>query len=305
MKMKIYIVSQGKYGNRTVNNLANRGLAENIVGIYEVPDDIPEFIDDLEEYVPLNLPEADLIIAVGLYGDINLILPDIAKKTCASSLIIALHDPQQLPPGLEQELKNSLTNEKLVLAKPFCSLTPQDDPLINEFAQQFGKPELEIEADELVRKVKILREAPCGSTRYIAQALEGLPVEEAEFESGNKFHNYPCLASMSTDPQIGDTIMHLAGYQIKEAVNRALGFSTRTAVVDEETCQGGVDCDHLCLDVCPQVKIGTPTITQKDDGRVYIDPASCGCCEICIHECPYGSIEIVEEKIELETRESK
>ena len=31
-------------------------------------------------------------------------------------------------------------------------------------------------------------------------------------------HSYPCTGSMDKDPQIGDTILHKAGYIIREAV---------------------------------------------------------------------------------------
>ena len=68
----------------------------------------------------------------------------------------------------------------------------------------------------------LVRGAPCGSTWYVAQELEGFPLEDAELESGNKIHNYPCIASMATDSIIGDTILHLAGYKIKEAVKEGL-----------------------------------------------------------------------------------
>jgi len=66
----------------------------------------------------------------------------------------------------------------------------------------------------------------------------------------------------------------------------------------QEECQGREDCDHLCRDVCPQVKAGEPTLTVQDDGKAYIDPASCGCCGLCISGCPYGCIEMVEEKMD-------
>ena len=64
---------------------------------------------------------------------------------------------------------------------------------------------------------------------YVARELEGFPCEDAELESGNKIHNYPCVASMATDPVIGDTILHLAGYKIKEAVKIGLGFAQKSA----------------------------------------------------------------------------
>lgn len=296
--MKLYIISSGKYGSRIVNSLAEMGLASNMVGLEELPEDLPEFIDDFSSYMPKNIPQADLILAVGLYGDINMVVPLIAQKSGAKSVIIPLHDPKQVPPGLQMEIEESAPDVKIVFPKPFCSLEPVGEQFIDEFASQFGRPVMEIESDGLVKKVKVIRTAPCGSTHYIAENIEGFPAEEAELEAGNKLHNYPCNASMTTDPVVGDTILHLAGYQTKESVKRALGFAMRSAVVDHETCEAD-ECEHECIKHCPQVQIGMDTVTLNENQQAVIDPASCGCCEICINECPYGSIEMEEKKFPL------
>lgn len=296
--MKIFIISSGNYGKRIVNHLATR-LSSQIVGIHEVDDDLPEFMEDGSIYLPDFMPESDLVIAVGLKGDINLMVPEVARKTGAKSMIISIKDPSYIPMGLQREIEEDARDLNLVFAKPFCTLKPSGDKYIDEFAQYFGKPELAIDADGLIHKVTVLRGAPCGCTDFIAQELEGVPVEEAELLTAEKFHNYPCLGSMTHDTQLNDTILHVAGYQAKEAVKRALGYTFKSAVVDEEMCIGGEGCDHLCLSVCPQVKAGNQTILIKEDGKSYIDPASCGCCQLCVKECPYGVIELIEEKIEL------
>ena len=297
--MKLYIISSGKYGSRIVNSLAEMGLASSMVGLEELPEDLPEFIDDFSSYLPKSIPQADLILAVGLYGDINMVVPLIAKESGAKSVIIPIHDPTQVPPGLQSEIIESAPDIRIVFPKPFCTLEPVGDEFIDEFASQFGKPEMEIEADGLIKKINVIRTAPCGSTRYIAENIEGIPVEEAELESGNKLHNYPCNASMTTDPVVGDTILHLAGYQTKEAVKRALGFAMRSAVVDHETCEAS-ECEHECIKHCPQVQIGLDTVKLNENEQAVIDPASCGACEICINECPYGSIELEERRFPIE-----
>lgn len=290
--MNIIILTSGKYGSRIVNQIAARGFASSIVGIHEVPEDLPEFIDDISEYVPDNLLEADLILSIGLYGDITMIIPAVASITGAKSIIVPIHDPKQIPMGLQSEIEREIEDAKIVFPKPFCALEPVGDKYIDEFASIFGKPELEIEADELIRRVEVKKGAPCGSTWFVAEKLENVPVDEAEFEAGGRYHNYPCLASMNIDPHLGDTILHLAGYKIKEAVKKELGFASKSAVVDEEICEGGDNCDHICFEVCPNVKIGDETVKIKENGKVEIDAASCGCCEICIQKCPFGAIEI-------------
>ena len=41
--------------------------------MHEFPEDLPEFIDDFQAHVPENIPECDLILALDLKGDINMI----------------------------------------------------------------------------------------------------------------------------------------------------------------------------------------------------------------------------------------
>jgi len=269
--MKIFILTSGKYGSRIINTMAKMGLAASIVGIHEISEDLPEFIDDVSEYVPNNLPEADLILSLGLYGDINMIAPAVASKTGAKAIIVPIHDPKQIPLGLQREIENETGDVKIVFPKPFCSLEPVGDKYIDEFTEYFGNPELKIEADNLIRNIEVKRGAPCGSTWFVAEKLQNVPVDEAEFEAGGRYHNYPCLASMSVDPQVGDTILHLAGYKIKEAVKRGLGFASKSAVVNEEICEGGDNCDHICYEVCPHVKIGDKTVNIKENGKAEID----------------------------------
>ncbi len=301
--MNIFILTSGEYGSRIVNNIA-KSFSSSIVGIHEVPEDLPEFIDDISQYVPSNIPSSDLVISVGLHGDINLIVPVIAEKAGASSIIISMHEPSQVPPGLQNEIKQEAQDKLIVFAKPFCSLKPIGDKYIDEFTSKLGKPLIEIDANDFIRKVTVLRDAPCGCTNFIAEELEGVNVEEAEYIGDTKFHNYPCLASMTHDRILGDTILHVAGYLSKEAVKRALGFTMKSAVVDLETCNVEDEkCDHLCQAACPQVKVGEDTIIIGEDDKAIIDPASCGCCELCVGECPYGSIEIVKERIEFKKKE--
>ncbi len=298
MDIKIYILSSGKYSSRIVNNMAKMGFAENMVGIHEVDEDLPEFIDNVEEHIPQNLPEADLILAMGLFGDINMIIPAVTEKTGAKSIIVPIYHPKQIPLGLQKEIEEEVEGKTIIFPKPFCTLKPVDDPYIDAFAKVFGKPELEIQSNGIIKKINVKRGAPCGSTWFVAEKLESTPVDGAEMEAGSRYHNYPCLASMSVDNQIGDTLLHIAGYKIKEAVKMELGFAAKSAVVNDDICQGGESCGHECRDTCPTVKIGDNTIIIKENGKAEVNPETCGNCGICIQKCPSGAIEI-EDRVKI------
>jgi len=80
-----------------------------------------------------------------------------------------------------------------------------------------------MEGNDRVVSVKVKRSAPCGSTFYVAENIRGVPLDEVDVAAGEKFHNYPCLASMEVDPRFGDTHLHVAGYLTREAFKRAAG----------------------------------------------------------------------------------
>lgn len=113
---------------------------------------------------------------------------------------------------------------------PFCDLQLQDDkPLIKGFVAEFGigRPEVWVEEDRRGRiaHVDVLRSAPSGSTWFVAKQLERVEVEnrqELYDRISESHHSYPCTASMEKDRELGDTILHRAGYIIREAVEEAL-----------------------------------------------------------------------------------
>ena len=99
-------------------------------------------------------------------------------------------------------------------------------PYIREFAKHFGRPEVDIEfyKDDRHRvgKVSIIRDAPCGSTRFVADGLAGVWVRDAVERVGLLHHQSPCLASMAMGREFEDTLMHRAGAMTKQAVERPI-----------------------------------------------------------------------------------
>ena len=112
----------------------------------------------------------------------------------------------------------------MVYPVPFCSLTEDDsqNPYIQEFARYFGKPVVDIEfyKDDRHRvgKVTVIKDAPCGSTQFVADGLGGLWFRDAVEQAGLLHHQYPCMATMAMDREFQDTLMHRAGIFIKQSV---------------------------------------------------------------------------------------
>jgi hypothetical protein len=234
--MRILAVISGEYGQRHVDSIRAHAPAGWQIETWHAPNVYPPVIDYPEDFLPPELPPADLILAFGEHRGIAELLPDIARMTGARAVIAAVDNEAWLPRGLARQLRGWLHDMGVncVTPKPLCSLTEThydvarrqriayDDPLISEFARYFGRPELHITVDpqtRLITAVEVERDAICGCARHVAQGLIGVSVDDAEQQAGLLHHHYPCLASMGIDVDYGDTLMHVSGNLIKDAVH--------------------------------------------------------------------------------------
>jgi thymidylate synthase len=234
--MKILAIVSGEYGQRHVRNITDHGPKDWEINTWQTPPVFPPFIDDPEDFLPDLLPEADLILSFAEHKGAAELLPEIAAKTGATGVLVAVDDENWLPRGLERQLHGWLEdiNVVCVTPKPLCSLTEKSygvtrhekadyvHPLISEFAQYFGKPELDLVIDEDSRTIsaaRVIRDAVCGCARFVADGLIGISVDEAEEKAGLMHHHYPCLASMHKLPHFNnDTLMHVSGQVLKDNV---------------------------------------------------------------------------------------
>ena len=225
--MKLLAVVQGNYGKRMVEAWQAHGPAGWEIETLEITTALPTVMEEPAQFLPPNIPQADLVISLGEHPGVAELLPDIVKAAGARAVIAAVDNRAWLPPGLAKQLERALQKMGVAVVFPvtFCALREGDaqDPLIKEFTLLFGEPEVEITVEnERVKEVRVIRSAPCGSTYFVAEALKGTKTQDAEEKSGILHHNYPCLATMNVDWQFHDTLMHRAGYFTKQAVNRAL-----------------------------------------------------------------------------------
>ncbi|MDW7732205.1 MAG: DUF166 family protein, partial [Methanolobus sp.] len=132
------------------------------------------------------------------------------------------------PAGLTEQVKRELEARGIECEcpKPFCALEITGKDSIDKFVKLgFGKPLLRIDrnpGNRIFTYVKVLRDAPCGSTWFVAKKLKWSDVKDYKEIISGAHHSYPCTASMEKDPQIGDTILHEAGYIIRKSVEDAM-----------------------------------------------------------------------------------
>jgi hypothetical protein len=177
--MRILIAIQGTYGQRIVDAIEKYGPADWQVHSHTFPTALPAIIDDPDPFLPRELPQVDLLISLGEHQGVAQMIPDIVQRSGATAVIAPADNRTWLLPGLAKQVKTKLERMgvDMVYPVPFCSLAEKDsqNPHIREFARYFGRPELEIDFElENVRSVRVLKHAPCGSTRYVADGLAGI-----------------------------------------------------------------------------------------------------------------------------------
>ena len=235
--LTLLCVTQGQWGERMAENIARNKPAAWTVHKWSAPRALPLVIDDPDDFLPASLPQADLVIALGETAGVIQLIPDIAKLAGAKAVLAPIDRNESLPPGLATQLRQWLDELGVTSAfpKPFCSLTETTYncypivteyhiPLIAQFAHYFGAPKFTIAVDDEKRvgEVTVVRDAACGCARYVAEGLVGHSIEEAEYEAGMLHHHYPCLASMNQDSDYKDTLMHISGNAMREAVKEQL-----------------------------------------------------------------------------------
>jgi hypothetical protein len=235
--MRILTIINSDYGSRHLANITKYAPSDWIIHHWRAPIFFPLVIDYPEDFLPSELPSADLILSFAEHKSVAELIPDIAKITGAKAVIAAVDNENCLPRGLARQLRGWLEKMDVACAtpKPLCSLTESDywitrrqrlqynSPFIAEFARYFGKPEFAIQVDPLgqnITAVEVTRDAVCGCARYVAQKLIGVSVDEAEYETGMAHHHYPCLASMGIDVDFGDTLLHVSGNIMKDDIGK-------------------------------------------------------------------------------------
>ena len=238
--MKIVAIISGEYGRRHVENIQKHGPEGWEIEVWQAPAILPPVIDYPEDYLPEQMPPAELILSFAEHKGVAELLPDIALLSGAQAVLVAVDNEAWLPRGLARQLKGWLSaiNVTSAMPKPLCTLTETDykitrrkretyeSPLIAEFARYFGQPDLKISVDPETRTIaaaEVRRDAVCGCIRYVAERLVGLPVDEVEEKAGLLHHHYPCLASMvKLDDYNHDTLMHESGHMLRDNVSEQI-----------------------------------------------------------------------------------
>jgi len=242
--MKILAIISGKYGERHAANIRARGPSAWSLTTWVPPRILPMVIDEPEEFLPKSLPAQDLVLAFQEDPRAAQLIADIAKLCNAKAVIAPVDREEWMPRGLVQQVGGWLAKAGIAAAfpKPLCALTEdavkdRPSPEITEFTRVFGRPVFTIACDpatRIITEVTVVRDSVCGCARHTAEKLVGVAADDAEQAAGLAHHHYPCMASMGVDSDFNDTLMHVSGNIMKQAVAQAVAPWRETVYMTPE-----------------------------------------------------------------------
>ncbi|MFX1393638.1 MAG: DUF166 domain-containing protein [Promethearchaeota archaeon] len=225
-----------------------KGYAGSIYFYEKLGENLPDFIEEPEEFLPKDIPPVDFILIVGIHQDLLAGLPYYLKDKGIKAVIIPIEDPKWVPAGLQVQVLEEFEKYGIQAAfpKPFCSLSKNLDEYnkigfhltkkhnyIHKFIDYFqiGLPIVSFLLSKDGKSIEdacVLQSAPCGSTYYIVQQLRAKYIENGELSLNEKIskahHAYPCNASMDQDNILKDSILHVGGYLVRNAIRRELNL---------------------------------------------------------------------------------
>ena len=228
-----------------------KSFSSSIYFYEKVGEKLPEFIEEPENYLPKNFPSVDFLMVVGIHQDLLSGLPNYLRDSGIKAVIIPIENPKWVPAGLQVQVLEEFEKYGIQAAfpKPFCSLSKdlneynkigfhltRKHNFIDDFIEYFkiGEPIVSFllsKDGESIEDTCVIQSAPCGSTYYICQQLKskyfknGKNRELSLNERISKAHHaYPCNASMDQDSILKDSILHVGGYLVRNAIRRELNL---------------------------------------------------------------------------------
>lgn len=86
--MRILAIITGEYGQRHVENIRAHASEDWEIFVLRAPSSYPLVIDYPEDYLPDDLPPADLVLAFGEHPGVAELVPDVVKRIGAQAVIV-------------------------------------------------------------------------------------------------------------------------------------------------------------------------------------------------------------------------
>jgi len=212
-----------------------------IAAVIDFPDVLPYVIEQPDRFVPQDVPEHDVLLAICIHEQILLAITGACAAWGTKGIVVPLEASDWVSGATRDKVHRVCEKQGIEVAfpKPFCAFKPPRESVLEAFMRHFriGCPDvaLTIEGGRIT-KAHVEVSAACGATYCVARWLDGRRMDEnLEIEVVSKWwHSFPCTASMERDPELHDeTALHVAGqahYAILAPHKRVGGLETGMVV---------------------------------------------------------------------------
>ncbi len=222
---KLLVFQQNGRGENKIRGIRAHGERLFELEIISIENPAPAVLDDSSDYLPADF-HADLVLDYLKHPDLS---HDLAVM-CQNRGIPLVAS------GKKIRVQGAFT-------PPICCALPRDRRL-GCYGDRFGAPEFDIGVKgERIRKITVLRGAPCGASREAATRLAGSPVQDAAVRMGLEFQFFCTADPSGWDPMYGKSPVHLAAEIHRAALYRAMGMEAK----DMSGKQGAENGKPPCL----------------------------------------------------------
>lgn len=206
---KLLVFQQNGRGENKIRGIRAHG--ENLfeLEIISIESPVPAVLDDSSEYLPSDF-QADLVLDYLKHPDLS---HDLAVMCKNRGIPLVASGKKIRVPGA---------------FTPMICCALSRDRRLGCYGDRFGAPEFDIEMEgERIRKITVLRGAPCGASWEAAARMAGSPAEDAAVRLGLEVQ-FSCTADPSGwDPMYGKSPVHLAAEVHRAALVRAMETGNR------------------------------------------------------------------------------
>ena len=202
---QLVIFQERGSGEAKIQGIRDYGRDIVISRIIDITANLPDFIDEPEEYIPADL-SGDLVLSFLKHPD----LLDYLARLCRIEKIPLIASGRKEPKAIT----------------PFTCCGLGRLPGLGHYGDQFGVPEFSaVVADGKIKELEVLRGASCGATWQIIPRLVGL-TPDAALECIAREVQYLCQADPSAfDPVSSESPLHYAGHAHARALRKCLDQS--------------------------------------------------------------------------------
>ena len=195
-----------------------RCYRDSIKAVVDFPAALPYLLEKPETYVPSDLPQHDVLLAICIHEQILIEILKVCSQWGTSGVVAPIEAPDWISPAARRKASAvcERQNTEISFPRPFCAFRPPAGGVLAEFRESFhiGAPEVALTFDgDTIAGAEVRIGAACGATHYIARWLRGRRTDDdIKYDViARRLHSYPCTASMEWDDEVGETLLHVSG----------------------------------------------------------------------------------------------